>query len=164
MKRRAILFALTASVPATGISAKEKSLSDQVHENAAQAVKQFQERANGKLDYSAASLAVVEEMLDEAAQHVADLKPISVEALVELMGCYILEVGFREHGGKFAWFEERKQPVLVVGEPAFHVAMIAFDKVRGRLSGDKGDNIPFFYQGFADRAKNAAPGTRALYV
>jgi hypothetical protein len=135
---------------------------NQIQANAASAVEQLQARAGGKLDYSPASLAVVEEMLAEAAAQ--SLSQASREALIELLGCYILEVGLREHGGKYAWFEDRKQPVLVVGEPTFHVAMITFDKVRSRLSGDVGDNIPFFYQGFADRVREAKPGTNALYV
>jgi hypothetical protein len=42
--------------------------------------------------------------------------------------------------------------------------MVTFDKVRGRLSGDLGDNIPFFYEGFSERVRNATPGTSALYV
>ena len=137
-------------------------MSNQIQENAESAVKQLQARAGGKLDYSPGSLAVVEEMLGEAATQ--QLKPESREALIELLGCYILEVGMREHGGKYAYFEARKQPVLVVGEPSFHVAMVTFDKVRGRLSGDLGDNIPFFYEGFSERVRNATPGTSALYV
>jgi len=52
----------------------------------------------------------------------------------------------------------------VVGEPEFHVAMITWDKVKGRLSGDTADNVPFFFEGFARRAQNAEAGTRALYV
>ena len=164
MYRRQILFtAIISTLPVRAI-AKGSNLSDQVHENAALAAKQFQDHAEGKLDYSASSLSEIEKMLDEAARHAADLKTGTIETLVELLGCYVLEVGFREHGGKFAWYADRKQPVLIVGEPAFHVAMITFDKVRGRLSGDKADNIPFFYQGFPERVKAALPGMRALYV
>jgi len=128
------------------------------------AVKQFQERAGGNLDYSVLSLRTVEELLTEAAGYGDTLRSSTLETLTELFGCYILEVGYREHGGKFAWFEERKQPVLIVGKPAFHVAMITFDKVRGRLSGDREDNIPFFYQGFSERVRAAVPGVRALYI
>jgi hypothetical protein len=137
-------------------------MTNQIQENAASAVEQLQGRSGGRLDYSPKSLSAVEEMLAEASKQ--SLAPKSREALIELLGCYILEVGLREHGGKYAYFEARKQPVLVVGEPAFHVAMITFDKVRGRLSGDLGDNIPFFYQGFSDRVREAVPGTNALYV
>lgn len=137
-------------------------MTNQVQINAASAVEQLQGRAGGKLDYSSASLQVVEEMLAEAAAQ--SLKLEAREALIELLGCYILEVGFREFGGKWSWYEKGKQPVLIVGEPEFHVAMMSFDKVRGRLSGDAGDNIPFFYAGFSERARSAEPGVRATYV
>ncbi len=103
-------------------------MTNQVQENAASAVEQLQERAGGKLDYSPASLAIVEEILAEASKQ--KLNSTSRDALVELLGCYILEVGQREHGGKYAYFEARKQPVLVVGEPDFHVAR----ETRGRTS------------------------------
>jgi hypothetical protein len=137
-------------------------MTNQVQINAESAVKQLQGSVSRMLDYTPASLEAVESILAEASAQV--LTPASKEALIELLGCYILEVGFRQHGGRFSWYEERKQPVLIVGEPEFHVAMIAFDRVRGRLSGDLGDNIPFFYQGFSGRATECKPGTRALYV
>ncbi|WCN00032.1 hypothetical protein M5C96_11870 [Acidovorax sp. GBBC 1281] len=54
--------------------------------------------------------------------------------------------------------------MLIVGEPQFHVSMMTFDKVRGRLSGDTSDSIPFFYAGFLDCARSAEPGVRATYV
>jgi hypothetical protein len=73
-------------------------------------------------------------------------------------------VGRREFGGRYLWHDERDQPVLVVGEPNFRVAMIAWDKVRGRVGGDAGENIPFFYAGFAERARQAKAGDDALYV
>lgn len=137
---------------------------DQVHENAAQAVKQLGARVQGRLDYSVASLQAVEELLNDVANKKASIKSEAVEAIIELVGCYILEVGYREHGGKFAWYEKGQQPVLIVGEPTFHVAMMSFDKVRDRVNGDRADNIPFFYEGFTERAKAAVPGTRAVYV
>jgi len=114
------------------------------------------------MDYSGASLQAVEELLAEASQQ--PLRAEARDAIVELLGCYILEVAFREFGGKWSWYEERQQPVLIVGEPEFHVAMSTFDRVRGRLSGDVGDNIPFFYEGFAERARDAQPGVRAFYI
>ena len=135
---------------------------NQVQINAASAVAQFQGAAGGRLDYSGASLQAVEELLAKASQQ--PIRPEARESIVELLGCYILEVGFREFGGKWSWYEERQQPVLIVGEPEFHVAMSTFDRVRGRLSGDVGDNIPFFYEGFAERARDAQPGVRAFYI
>jgi hypothetical protein len=92
------------------------------------------------------------------------MPPSQINALCELMGSYILYVGYTEHGGKFYWSDKNDQPVLVVGEPHFKLALMAFDKVRSRLSGDEADNIPFFYKGFSERAKKAESGTDALYI
>lgn len=103
-------------------------------------------------------------MLAEASQFVPDMPSEQVDGLVQMFGCYVLEVARREFGGRYCRHDDRDQPVLVVGEPAYRVAMITFVKVRGRLSGDEGDNIPFFYQGFAGRARSAEPGTDALYI
>jgi hypothetical protein len=49
------------------------------------------------LDYSSLSLHTVEEMLAEASKQ--PIKPEAREAMIELLGCYILEVGFREFEG-----------------------------------------------------------------
>ena len=115
-----------------------------------------------RLDYSEGSLAVIEEMLAEAADY--DLTEELATNIAEQTGCYILEVGRRRHGGRYVWYEARNAPVLLVGEPDFRVAMLTWDKTRGRLSGDEADNIPFFYDGFADRVRSATPGDDALYV
>jgi hypothetical protein len=64
----------------------------QVRAKAELAVAQFQKRAGGRLDYSEKSIAVVEEMLDEAAQYSKQMPPKDVTALTELMGSYILTV------------------------------------------------------------------------
>ncbi len=159
----AALFALTAVEPSPA-SAQGFDLTAQVRDKAALAVSQFQARAGGRLDYSEQSLATVEEMLAEASPYAKEMPPPDVKALVELMGSYILEVGRRQHGGTYQWHEARSQPVLVVGPPKFSVAMMTFDKVRARLSGDPADSIVFFYEGFSERAKTASPGTNALFV
>jgi hypothetical protein len=117
-----------------------------------------------RLDYSEASLAVIEEMLAEAAEYVDGMTEELATDIAEQTGCYILEVGRRSHGGRYVWHEGRNAPVLLVGEPDFRVAMLTWDKTRGRLSGDEADNIPFFYEGFAGRVRSATPGDDALYV
>jgi hypothetical protein len=117
-----------------------------------------------RLDYSEGSLAVIEEMLAEAAEYVDGMTEELATDIAEQTGCYILEVGRRKHGGRYAWYEARNAPVLLVGEPEFRVAMLTWDKTRGRLSGDEADNIPFFYEGFAGRVRSAQPGDDALYV
>lgn len=137
---------------------------DEIARAAENAVELCTSRGQGVLDYSEASLVVVEEMLAEAADWVAELTPDQLTTLVQDFGCYILEVGRREFGGRYLWHDGRDQPVLVVGEPAFRVAMLTWDKVRGRLKGDEGDNIPFHYAGFAGRARQGKPGDDVLYV
>lgn len=140
------------------------TLAEDIRSSAEKAAKAFERRSGGNLDYTEASLKLIEEMLEEAADFTPDMSPEIIQNLVENFGCYILEVGRNEFGGAYRWHEGRDQPVLVVGEPGFHVAMITWDKVRGRLNGDEADNIPFFYAGFAKRAREAEPGSHVLYV
>ena len=140
------------------------SLLDDVTRTAQRAVDTFRDRAGDGFDFSAASLAIVESMLDEASAHAAHMAPAEVAGLVRLLGCYVLEVARAAHGGEYAWIDETTGPALVVGEPATHIAIATWAKVRGRLNGDPGDNIPFFYQGFAERAAARRPGERVLFV
>jgi hypothetical protein len=133
-------------------------------ERAAEVVKMCESRDGRKLDFTEASLEVVEDMLAEAAEFATDMTSDQLTTVAQDFGCYILEVGRREFGGRYCWFDRRDQPVLVVGEPDFHVALLAWDIVEGRLKGDPACNIPFFYAGFAERARRAEPGTDALYV
>jgi hypothetical protein len=115
-------------------------------------------------DYTAASLAAVDEALAEAAGWHGELTPNQLRNFARSFGCYVLEVGRREFGGRYCWFEERDAPVLVVGEPAFRVALLTWDQVWGRLAGDAGCSLAFLYAGFAERVRRAEPGTNALYV
>jgi hypothetical protein len=140
------------------------SLNEQIARAAASAVEMTDAADGRRLDFSEASLSVVEEMLEEASAFYEEATQEQRGIVAHEFGCYILEVARREFGGRYSWFTQRDQPVLVVGEPAFRVAMIARDKVQGRLSGDRADNIPFFYTGFAERVRKAEPGTDALYV
>jgi len=138
-------------------------LAKEVAEAAERAVRMAATRGGPPLDYSEATMAEVEQILAEASQYVGQMSEAEITKLSEDFGCYILEVARRAHGGTYLWYEDR-EPVLVVGQPTFHVALVTWGKVRGRLSGDEADNIPFFYSGFAERVSKAAPGTRALYV
>lgn len=146
------------------MNTQNTDLQHQIAEKAKLAVAQFQERAGGRLDYSEQSIEMVEEMLAEASQFSNQMADTDQNALVQLMGSYILEVAQRQLGGSYQWHEGRDQPVLVVGDPEFSVAIITFDKVRGRLGGDEADNVVFFFRGFVDRVKSAVQGTNALYL
>jgi hypothetical protein len=128
------------------------------------AVEIMAERTGIRPDFSESSLGIVEDTLDEAARRLDRLTSSQVEGLIRQFGCYILEVGRREFGGVYQWYEHRHQPVLVVEGENYHVALMTWDKVRSRLEGDPADNIPFFYEGFASRVREKAPGTRVLVV
>lgn len=128
------------------------------------AVALLQERAGGRLDYSAASLAVVDELLAEAAGYAGELPEASVVGLMQQLGCYALEVGRRAFGGTYYWHEEAEQPVLVAGEPAAHVGLMTWSKAMGRLAGDEGDSLAFLFAGFAARAGAPKAGDEVLFA
>ena len=140
------------------------TLEQQVADKAERAVDQLRDRSNDSLDYSESSLTVVEEILAEASAFIDEVPDDQIDAMVQMLGSYVLEVGRREFGGKYYWHDGRDQPVLVVGEPDFKIAILTFDKVRGRFSGDDADNIAFFYRGFVDCARRAVSGTDVMFV
>ena len=137
---------------------------EEVLATAGRAVAALQEHAGGRLDGSVASLEVVDEMLVDVSEYVADLDEAVVTNLVQQLGCYVLEMGRRAFGGEYFWHEEGEQPVLVVGEPDAHVALMTWSKVTGRITGDAGDDIVFFFDGFAARAAQPEPGSNVLFL
>jgi len=139
-------------------------IQEEVLATAERAVAALQERAGGRLDWSVASVKVVDEMLVEVSEYVADLDEAVVTGLVQQLGCYMLEVGRRAFGGEYFWHEEGEQPILVVGEPAAHVALMTWSKVTGRITGDAGDDIVFFFDGFAAKAARPEPGSNVLFL
>ena len=137
---------------------------EEVTSAADRAVVSLQARAGGRLDFSISSLAAVDEMLVEVSAYVADLDEAVVTGLVQQLGSYVLEVGRRAFGGEYFWHEEGEQPILVVGEPAAHVALMTWSKVVGRLTGDEGDDIVFFFNGFAEKAAAPEAGSNVLFL
>ncbi len=140
------------------------AIATEVAAAAARAVGALQARAGGRLDYSVASLGAVDEMLAEVAHYVSELDEAVVTGLVQQVGCYVLEVARKACGGTYYWHQEGEQPVLVVGEPEAHVALMTWSKVVGRMTGDAADDIVFFFQGFADKALFPEAGSSVLYV
>ena len=122
------------------------------------------ERTGSTPAWDEASLQIVEETLDEASGYANQLSKSKLEGLVQQFGCYILEVARQEFGGIYAWYEVGNEPVLVVDNGVSHVALMTWGRVRSRLGGDKADNIPFFFDGFASRVRENKPGTRATYM
>ena len=46
----------------------------------------------------------------EAAAFFEEMTPEQRDIVAQDFGCYILEVGRREFGGRYAWFEQRDTP------------------------------------------------------
>jgi hypothetical protein len=127
------------------------------------AVAMSHERSGHSLDYSEETLFVLEAMACEASPHLQEMTDHQRQGLVQALGSYLLEVARRSYGGTYQWSHPRGQPVLVFGEPAFHIALLAWGKVKGRLSGDPADDLVFHYNGFAERAADPKPGERVLF-
>lgn len=137
-------------------------LEAEVIQAAERAIASVRSRGGESLDYSETSLSVVEAALAEAARFAAALPPHVVDGLAQDFGSYVLEVGRRNHGGRYAWLEQSSEPVLITGEPDRHIAIAAWRKVRGRLVGDAADNVEFFYAGYARRVKDSPNGAHVF--
>jgi hypothetical protein len=127
-------------------------------------VQMSRDRAGEALDYSDGSIAIVEEMLAEAAAHARRMPEAQLRRLSQDIGCYILEVARRNHGGAYVWAADRNEPSLHVGEPQFSITLFCWDKVYGRLRGEDAHGIPAFYAGYVERVRQAKPGDRAAFV
>ncbi|WP_089400920.1 hypothetical protein [Noviherbaspirillum humi] len=140
------------------------SILQDVVDTAARAVETFSDRTEGNLDFSESSLSIIEELLEEASAYVTEMPESRVTDLIQLFGCYVLEVARKNYGGDYAWLDDNRGPVLVVGEPATHIAISTWAKVRGRLNGDRADDIPFFYKGFSNMARERPTARRILFI
>ena len=114
-------------------------------------------RFNG-LDYSVQSLEVVENALEEASDFYEEMDEKQKQSLIHSAGSYVFEVARKNFGGKYFWYEQLNQPILVTGQPEFEVSILAFEKVKGRLENGKEDNIPFYFAGYLERVKNKQSG------
>lgn len=99
----------------------------------------------GKFDYSIKSLVDVDDLLDEISDYALDED--TIYNIYTMVGSYVFETARRNYGGKYYWMQDEQQPILVVGEPDFSVAIKAWEKVRARLENGVEDNIPFYIEG-----------------
>jgi hypothetical protein len=122
------------------------------------------DRAGDVLDYTDGSIEIVEEMLAEAAGHAQRMSEAQLRRLSQDIGCYILEVARRNHGGAYVWQADRNEPGLVAGEPHFAITLFCWDKAYGRLRGGDAAAIPAFYAGYVQRVRQAKPGDRTVLL
>jgi hypothetical protein len=121
------------------------------------------DRAGVVLDYTDGSIDIAEEMLAEAAVHAKRMSEPQLRRLSQDIGCYVLEVARRNHGGKYVWADDRNEPALLVGEPDFAIKLFCWDKVYTRLRSAE-DPIPPFYAGFVERVRQAKPGDQVVFI
>jgi len=113
-------------------------------------VNRSKDRFNG-LDFSVKSLEVVDKILEEASDFYGDMTDEQKQNLISTTGSYIFEVARRNFGGKYFWYDQLNQPILVTGQPNFEVSILAFEKVKGRIENGSEDNIPFYFAGYVER-------------
>lgn len=135
----------------------------QVIEESLDFIKLFKERYIG-LDFTVESLKKVDAILEDVAEFQEDMEEVQVKTIIQKTSAYIFEVARRNYGGKYYWYEQLAQPILVTGQPDFEISLLALEKVKGRLKNGKEDNIPYFFQGYVDRVKKAKPGDKAMIV
>jgi len=125
--------------------------------NASVLVQEYKGRFN--LDFSVASLHALDEILEEiAVRYNTRMNKDEQEIIITKAGSYIFEVAKQNFGGRYFWYAQLNQPILVTGQPEFEMSLLAYEKVKGRLVNGMEDNIPFFFQGFVDgvEMKNSA--------
>ena len=132
--------------------------------NAERIVESFNEKYEGAFDYSENSLVALDELLENFADFADQMDEEMKEDLIAQAGSYIFEVARRNFGGKYFWYDQLNQPLLVTGLPNFEISLVAFDKVKMRIENGKEDNIPYFFKGYSDRVRQAKPGDKAMIV
>jgi hypothetical protein len=132
--------------------------------DAAQACVDHFKGKHAALDFSERSLQTVEAILEEASEFYPEMKDGQQQWIISSVGSYIFEVARRNFGGRYFWFDQRDQPILVTGQPKFEISIVVFDKVKGRLLNGKEDNIPYFFEGYSERVRKAKEGDRATIV
>lgn len=132
--------------------------------NAERLIEGFGEKYDDGFDYSVKSLESLDELLDNFADFAEQIDDYMKSDLIAQAGSYIFEVARRNFGGKYFWYEQLNQPILVTGLPNYEISLVAFEKVKMRIENGPEDNIPFFFQGYTERITQAKPGDKAMIV
>ncbi|AIY00819.1 hypothetical protein ART_1220 [Arthrobacter sp. PAMC 25486] len=99
----------------------------------------------GELDGSPESLAAVDRLLGEYGERTT---PLSQDDYLRA-AAYVFEVARADFGGRYVEDDGGDAFVLVVGEPACSVTVMAMGKVMKRVQHGSADSIEFFYAGIA---------------
>ncbi len=121
-------------------------LTDDIVSTAAAFTDNFRDKGN--FDYSIASLALVDDLLEELSDYTPNEDDLY--NLASMVGCYVFETARKNYGGEYRWSDKYEQPVLVAGLPDFSVSIMAWEKVKERVINGKEDNIPFYIDGYKE--------------
>ncbi len=116
----------------------------------------------GAMNYSIESLEVVDRLLEEISDY--ELEEDAIYNIVSMAGCYVFETARKNYGGEYLWVKNEQQPVLVAGLPDFQVSIRAWEKVKGRLTNGREDNIPFYIAGYKEHIERAKKGDFIMVV
>ena len=130
--------------------------------NAERISEAYNEMLGGTLDFTVTSLGVLDELLQQFHENKNDIDREMKSDLIAQAGSYIFEVARRNYGGKYFWYDQMNQPILVTGQPDFEISILAFDKVRMRIQNGPEDQIPFYFKGYEERVKQGKKGDKAL--
>ena len=103
-----------------------------------------------------------DEILSVFSENKDDMDSGMLEDIIAQAGSYIFEVARRNYGGKYYWYDQLNQPILVTGQPEFEISILAFEKVKQRIENGNEDNIPFFFAGYSERVKKGKKGDKAM--
>lgn len=98
-----------------------------------------------KLDFTEASLTLVDQVLQDFYQQGVDLP----EDLHYMASAYVLETARKTYGGEYQRFNEENPFVLVMGAPDCQVGFLGMEKVTKRAKNGPEDSLLFFFQGIA---------------
>ena len=131
--------------------------------NAERLINSFKGKYSG-LDYSEKSLEVLDQLIEDFSDFADQMDQGMKSDFIAQAGSYIFEVARRNFSGKYFWYDQLDQPILVTGLPNFEISLVAFDKVKMRIENGQEDNIPFFFAGYSERVRQAKPGDKAMIV
>jgi hypothetical protein len=135
-----------------------KSLAEVMASDAADAVELTRAYFVERLDYSEASVATIEQLVDDVHYSLPEGKtPENTDLMCRLWGAYIGEVFRRHVGGEWVHREDQYGKAVAFRSGGFTV--FPHDKVRKRIAGGPEHNLRDYYQVFRNQMSPGRPGS-----
>ncbi|MDF7666641.1 hypothetical protein PT273_02050 [Orbaceae bacterium ESL0727] len=117
-----------------------------------------------QLDYSEKSITVVDMIISELSEKNFSLPEEQLDMIAREYGCYLLLTAHKLYGGQFYWNGELEQPMLICCEPDATIVLMTWNKVKGRLLGDKADHLAYLLDEFGKATFQPKKGTQVAYL